>query len=73
MKDPLHTQINNWRVWPRLFSILYAILIFQVGSWFMILENPSTEQAAFATVVVTSAAAWFKFYVSSGGDTDKNS
>lgn len=68
-KEPLYKKVNNWRLYPRIFSILYAVLIFQIGSWFMNIDSPSEAQAAFATVVVTSSAAWFRFYVNSGNDT----
>lgn len=51
------------RIFPRMFSIFYLYGMHQVAAWFMGLDVPTTEQAAFASVVITSAAAWFKFYV----------
>jgi len=57
---------NDWRVFPRAFSLLFAYLVFIVVQWFMHLPVPTTEQAAFASTIVASAAAWFKFYVESG-------
>ena len=64
------SQYADWlaqfRVFPRLFSIFYLYGMHEVAAWFMALDAPSTEQAAFATGVITVAAAWFKFYVDGG-------
>jgi len=59
-------QLNAWRAFPRLFSILFGYLVYSVAHWFMALPVPTTEQAAFASTIVAAAAAWFKFYVESG-------
>lgn len=58
--------IAQHRVFPRVFSIFYLYGMHDVSNWFMKLDAPSTEQAAFATGVITVAAAWFKFYVDAG-------
>jgi len=59
-------HINRWRIFPRLFSIWFGFLAAHVAEWFMALPTPTAEQSAFAGVVMTAAAAWFKFYVESG-------
>jgi len=66
MKDPLYKQVNKWRIFPRLFSIFYGLCFYWTFVWFTEINDPSAEQSAFAGVVVTAAAAFFKFYVESG-------
>lgn len=59
-------QFNAWRVFPRLFSVLYGVLLWYVVDWYVTLPAPTTEQSGFAAAIVAGAAAWFKFYVESG-------
>ena len=59
-------RLSAYRVFPRLFSIFYLYLIAKVAFWFMALETPSIEQSAFASMMATTGAAWFKFYVEGG-------
>lgn len=72
-KKPKSDLLNDYRVFPRLFSILFIILIAVASSWFMGLEVPSPEQAAFASTIVATSAAMFKFYVTSGNKDGKDS
>jgi len=60
--------LKQYRVFPRVFSLLFIYLLYDVVDWFMWLEVPSTEQAGFAATMVATAAAWFKFYVDGGKD-----
>lgn len=57
---------NAWRVFPRILTALYALLMYRVGDWYMALDVPTTEQSAFCMTVVGAAVAWFKYYVESG-------
>ena len=59
-------SVNAWRVFPRLFSIWFGYIATIVAQWYMDLVDPTVEQSGFAGVVITAAAAWFKFYVESG-------
>lgn len=58
--------LNAYRVFPRAFSLFYLYCTYSVTQWFVLLPDPSTEQAAFASAFVATAAAWFKFYVETG-------
>lgn len=58
--------LRQYRFFPRLFSLLFIYLLYDVADWFMLLEIPTTEQAGFSATVVATAAAWFKFYVEGG-------
>lgn len=61
----LEDIITLHRVFPRLFSIAYIYLLFRVSEWYTLLPDPTSEQTAFAGIMVPTAAAWFKFYVES--------
>lgn len=58
--------LANYRVFPRAFSVAYLYLLFEVTHWIMNLPAPTVEQAGFASMLVPTAAAWFKFYCSEG-------
>lgn len=58
--------LSSYRVFPRLFSIFYLYGMNEVTRWFIDLPLPSIEQAGFASAVIASGAAWFKFYVDGG-------
>jgi hypothetical protein len=57
---------KDYRVFPRMFGILFGFLMWEVAYWFMSLDVPSVEQAGFASTMVATSAAYFKFYVESG-------
>lgn len=63
-------MLNDYRVVPRLLVFGYGLFAFQVGSWFMGLADPSTQQATFVSVIWGAAAVWFNFYVNSGDTPD---
>ena len=58
--------LTRFRVFPRIFSMVYLYLLYDVADWYMWLEVPSSEQTAFAGIMIPTAAAWFKFYVDGG-------
>ena len=41
-------------------------------AWFTGLELPTTQQVAFASTIWGGAAAWFGFYVQTGGNNSAN-
>lgn len=61
----LSEKINNYRVFPRLFSVFYLYWMGEVILWSMGLPNPASAQWLVAAVTVPGAA-WFKIYVDSG-------
>ena len=58
--------LSRYRAFPRIFSIVYLYLLYDVAGWYMLLQSPSTEQTGFAGIMIPTAAAWFKFYVDGG-------
>ena len=61
------SQIDKWRVWPRLLISLYGVMFYRTTEWFMTLPEPSNAQSAFISVIVGAGAAWFGLYCGSGG------
>ena len=63
------SQIDKWRIWPRMLISLYGFMFYQVTDWFMTLPNPTNAQSAFVSVVVGAGAAWFGLYCGSGSSS----
>ena len=59
--------LDTLRLFPRFFIATYIYLFYDVVQWFMVLENPNTQQAGLVSIVVGAGAAWFGLYVGSGG------
>lgn len=68
----LALTVNEWRVFPRLFFAAYIILFMVTAFWFMGLDAPSAEQAAFLSVIMGMGAAWFNSYTKTGPTTIKD-
>lgn len=62
----LGRAIDAWRPFPRLFIIVYLVLLYRVVEWFMKLSEPNLEQSGLVSIVVGAGAAWFGLYVGSG-------
>jgi len=62
-----YSQIDKWRIWPRMLITLYGFMFFRTTEWFMSLPEPTASQSAFVSVIVGAGAAWFGLYVGSGG------
>ena len=63
------SQIDKWRVWPRLLITLYGIMFYRTTEWFMTLPDPSNAQSAFISVIVGAGAAFFGLYVGKPGSS----
>ncbi len=61
---------DRWRVIPRLLVTLYGFMCWQTFEWFTGLPAPTGAQTTFASAIWGAAAAWFGFYVNSGGKTN---
>ena len=65
------SQIDKWRIWPRMLITLYGFMFFKTTEWFMSLPEPTAPQSAFVSVVVGAGAAWFGLYVGSSSGSKK--
>ena len=61
--------VNEWRIFPRAFILMYFWLVWRITEWFIALPEPSASQAGLASVVIGAGAAWFGLYV---GRDDRN-
>ena len=64
---PTSDEFDRWRVMPRVLVALYGFVCWQTFVWFTALPDPTASQTTFATGIWGAAAAWFGFYVNSGG------
>ena len=58
----LAKTVDAWRIFPRIFVAVYIILLYDVVTWFMELEEPNLEQAELVSIVVGAMAAVFGIY-----------
>lgn len=70
--DSLLRKVYKWRVFPRLFSAIYIVLMILTVLWIIGHQHINATDAAFASTVFGAGAAWFKFYVQSGPGTKNN-
>lgn len=63
--------IDAYRVVPRLIVALYGYMLYNITSWFMMLEDPSQAQATFISVVYGASAGIFAFYANTGRKWDE--
>lgn len=64
--SPFANGINEFRVFPRLFALMYMGITVEVVVWAMNQPDLTNAQSALVTAVTVPAAAFFKFYVESG-------
>lgn len=58
----LSDAFDSWRVFPRLFIILYMYMAYTTTEWFISLPDPNPEQSAFMSIVIGAGAVWFGIY-----------
>ena len=63
--------IDAWRIFPRIFVSVYIVLLYDVVTWFMTLDEPNLEQAGLVSVVVGAMAAVFGIYAGTSGQSKK--
>ena len=67
----LAKTVDAWRIFPRIFVSVYIVLLYDVVTWFMTLEEPNLEQAGLVSVVVGAMAAVFGIYAGTSGQSKK--
>ena len=67
----LARTIDAWRIFPRIFVTVYIVLLYDVVTWFMTLEEPNLEQSALVSIVVGAMAAVFGIYAGTSGQSKK--
>ena len=67
----LARTVDAWRIFPRVFVTVYIVLLCDVVTWFMTLEEPNLEQSALVSIVVGAMAAVFGIYAGTSGQSKK--
>jgi hypothetical protein len=67
----LARTVDAWRIFPRVFVTVYIVLLYDVVTWFMTLEEPNLEQAGLVSITVGAMAAVFGIYAGTSGQSKK--
>lgn len=59
----------EWKVLPRLMTILFSVMAWRCAEWFMYLDNPTAVQAGFVSVVMGAMTGAFAIWM--GHETKK--
>ena len=58
----LARAIDAWRIFPRIFVVVYIYLMYESVIWFINLTDPNLEQSALVSVVVGAMGVVFGVY-----------
>ncbi len=61
--------IDSWRIFPRIFVVVYIYLMYESVIWFMALPEPNIEQSALVSVVVGAMGVVFGVYSGKTGQS----
>ena len=65
----LARTVDAWRIFPRVFVSVYIVLLYDVVTWFITIEEPNLEQSALVSIVVGAMAAVFGIYAGTSGQS----
>lgn len=53
----------EWKILPRLMTILFSLMAWRCAEWFMYLDNPTAVQAGFVSVVMGAMTGAFAIWM----------
>ena len=56
-------KFMEWKVLPRLMTILFSIMAWRCAEWFMYLDQPTAVQAGFVSVVMGAMTVAFAIWM----------
>ena len=65
----LARAVDSWRIFPRIFVVVYIYLMYESVIWFMNLPEPNLEQSALVSVVVGAMGVVFGVYSGKSGQS----
>ena len=65
----LARAIDAWRIFPRIFVVVYIYLMYESVIWFMNSTDPNLEQSALVSVVVGAMGVVFGVYSGKSGQS----
>jgi len=57
--------LMQWKVFPRLMTIMFCLMAWRCAEWFMNLSDPSAIQAGFVSVVMGAMTGAFAIWMGS--------
>ena len=58
-------KVMEWKLLPRLMTIMFSIMAWRCAEWFMSLDVPSAVQAGFVSVVMGAMTGAFAIWMGS--------
>lgn len=58
-------KLMEWKVLPRLMTIMFMVMSWRCAEWFMYLDNPSAVQAGFSATVMGAMTGAFAIWMGS--------
>ena len=65
------SAIDQLKILPRLAFLCQIVLTWKVCLWFMTLEDPTTQQSAFVSLVTAMLSASFALWLGKEAKTDR--
>ena len=56
-------KLMEWKVLPRLMTIMFTIMAWRCAEWFMHLPDPNAVQAGFVSVVMGAMTGAFAIWM----------
>jgi len=53
----------EWKILPRLMTILFSVMAWRCAEWFMYLDQPTAVQAGFVSVVMGAMTGAFAIWM----------
>lgn len=64
--------IDALRMLPRAFMVVYILSALYVGDWYMGLDDPSTQQTTFVSILAGTLGAVTTWYYKTGRDWQRS-
>ena len=64
-------KLMEWKVLPRIMTIMFTIMAWRCAEWFMNLEEPTTQQSAFVSVIMGVMTGVYGIYLGKEARTPK--
>lgn len=58
-------KVMEWKLLPRLMTIMFSIMAWRCAEWFMRIDDPSAVQAGFVSVVMGAMTGAFAIWMGS--------
>ena len=63
MADVTFERISKWKLLPRFMMLVMTLMSWRCAEWFMNLEDPTTQQSAFVSVIMGVMTGVYGIYL----------